>query len=107
MREQASLRARLLHWARGPTFGRDIVLVLAFKLVLLMTLKYAFFNHPQAENMTMPPAAVAQALLSVPAPAEARSPVTRSPEARPPEARPPVARPPRANPSQGDQHHAN
>ncbi|WP_028219994.1 cytochrome oxidase putative small subunit CydP [Paraburkholderia oxyphila] len=84
---QPLLRKRFLQWARGPTFGRDIVLVLAFKLVLLMALKYAFFNHPQAENMTMPPAAVAQALLSVPVP--------------------PDARPPGANPPQGDPHHAN
>ncbi|MFD1558972.1 cytochrome oxidase putative small subunit CydP [Paraburkholderia silviterrae] len=91
-RARPLLRARFLQWARGPTFGRDIVLVLAFKLVLLMALKYAFFNHPQAENMTMPPAAVAQALLSVPVP---------------PEASPPGASPPGANPPQGDPHHAN
>ncbi|HEV3428890.1 MAG TPA: hypothetical protein VG320_13520 [Paraburkholderia sp.] len=59
--------ARILRWARGPTFARDITLVLAFKLVLLMALKYAFFSHPQAENMSMRPADVAQAILSVPA----------------------------------------
>jgi hypothetical protein len=53
-------------WVRGPTFARDIVLVLVIKLVLLMALKYAFFNHPQAENMSMRPADVAQAILSVP-----------------------------------------
>ena len=87
VRTQALLCARVLQWARGPTFGRDIVLILAFKLVLLMALKYAFFNHPQAENMSMPPAAVAQAILSVPVP--------------------PVARPPVANPPQGEQHHAD
>ncbi|WP_408355488.1 MULTISPECIES: cytochrome oxidase putative small subunit CydP, partial [Paraburkholderia] len=34
---------------------------------LLMALKYAFFNHPQAEHMSLPPEQVAQALLSVPA----------------------------------------
>jgi hypothetical protein len=68
-RTQPLLRARILQWARGPTFARDIVLVLAFKLVLLMALKYAFFNHPQAENMNMPPAEVARAILSVPVPA--------------------------------------
>ena len=79
--------ARALQWARGPTFGRDIVLVLAFKLVLLMALKYAFFNHPQAENMAMPPAAVAQALLSVPMP--------------------PEGNPAGTNPHQRDPHHAN
>jgi hypothetical protein len=79
------LRERVIQWARGPTFGRDIVLVLVIKLVLLMALKYAFFNHPQAENMTMPPAEVAQAILSVPMPPGAQVP----------------------NPHQGDQHHAN
>lgn len=86
-RAQLLLRARLLQWARGPTFARDIVLVLVIKLVLLTALKYAFFNHPQAENMTLPPAVVAQALLSVPAP--------------------PAASPPGANPSQGNPRHAN
>ncbi len=64
----AALRARILRWARGPTFSRDITFVLAFKLVLLMALKYAFFNHPQAENMNMPPAEVARAILSVSVP---------------------------------------
>jgi hypothetical protein len=61
-----ALRARLASWVRGPTFGRDIAIVLAIKFALLMVLKYAFFNHPQADNMSMPPALVAQALLSVP-----------------------------------------
>ncbi|MFX1671203.1 hypothetical protein PWR63_02700 [Paraburkholderia sp. A2WS-5] len=86
-RARPLLRVRLLQWARGPTFSRDIVLVLAFKLVLLMALKYAFFSHPQAENMSMPPAAVAQALLSVPMQ--------------------PGASPPGAPPSQRDLRHAN
>jgi hypothetical protein len=62
-----ALHARLAGWVRGPTFGRDIVIVLAIKFSLLMVLKYTFFNHPLAENMSMPPALVAQALLSVPA----------------------------------------
>jgi hypothetical protein len=61
------LRARCAAWARGPTFARDIVIVLAIKFALLMILKYAFFNHPQAEHMSLPPAEVAQALLAVPA----------------------------------------
>ncbi|WP_035523783.1 cytochrome oxidase putative small subunit CydP [Paraburkholderia sacchari] len=86
-RARLLLRVRLLQWARGPTFSRDIVLVLAFKLVLLMALKYTFFNHPQAENMSMPPVAVAQALLSVPMQ--------------------PGTRPPGAHPSQRDPRHAN
>ncbi|MGH8780815.1 cytochrome oxidase putative small subunit CydP [Paraburkholderia sp.] len=63
-----ALRGRIAAWARGPTFARDIVIVLIIKFALLMILKYAFFNHPQAENMSLPPAQVAQALLSVPAP---------------------------------------
>lgn len=67
-RPSVALRTRLLRWARSPAFARDIVLVLVFKLVLLLALKYAFFNHPQAENMSMPPAEVARAILSIPAP---------------------------------------
>jgi hypothetical protein len=67
-RPPPALRARFLRWARGPTFSRDIAFVLVFKLILLMALKYAFFNHPQAENMNMPPAEVARAILSVSAP---------------------------------------
>ena len=62
-----SLRKRLAGWVRGPTLARDIAIVLAIKFVLLMALKYTFFNHPQAEHMSLPPAQVAQALLSVPA----------------------------------------
>ncbi len=62
-------RARIAAWARGPTLVRDITLVLIVKLILLMSLKYAFFNHPQAEHMSLPPAVVAERLLSVPAPA--------------------------------------
>ncbi|AIO77298.1 cytochrome oxidase putative small subunit CydP [Burkholderia multivorans] len=62
-------RARVVAWAHGPTLARDITLVLIVKLVLLLSLKYAFFNHPQAEHMSLPPAAVAEKLLSVPAPA--------------------------------------
>lgn len=60
-------QARIAAWARGPTLARDIAIVLAVKLVLLMALKYAFFNHPQAEHMSLPPAVVAEKLLSVPA----------------------------------------
>ncbi|PVX97832.1 cytochrome oxidase putative small subunit CydP [Paraburkholderia unamae] len=72
------LRARIVQWTRGPTFARDIVLVLAIKLVLLLALKYAFFNHPQAEDMRMAPAAVAQAILSVPMPPTAAPPASPS-----------------------------
>jgi hypothetical protein len=58
---------RFTRWVRGPTLGRDIAIILAIKFVLLMALKFTFFNHPQAQHMTLPPEQVAQALLSVPA----------------------------------------
>jgi hypothetical protein len=61
------IRARIAAWVQGPTLARDITVVLAIKIALLMALKYAFFNHPQAEHMSMSPAAVAQAILAVPA----------------------------------------
>lgn len=60
-------RKRLTRWVHGPTLARDIAIVLAIKFVLLMALKYTFFNHPQAEHMSLPPDQVAQALLSTPA----------------------------------------
>jgi hypothetical protein len=63
-----TLAGRIIAWARGPTFARDILIVLAIKFALLIVLKFAFFNHPQAPNMSLPPAQVAQVLLSVPAP---------------------------------------
>ncbi|SIT36945.1 conserved hypothetical protein [Paraburkholderia ribeironis] len=58
---------RFTGWVRGPTMARDIAIVLAIKFVLLMVLKYTFFNHPQAQHMSLPPEQVAQALLSTPA----------------------------------------
>jgi hypothetical protein len=64
---RSALVARITKWARGPTFARDIALVLVIKFVLLIALKLAFFNHPQAQHMSLPPEQVAQALLSVPA----------------------------------------
>jgi hypothetical protein len=64
---RTALWARITRWARGPTFARDIVIVLAIKFTLLFALKFAFFNHPQAQQMSLPPEQVAQALLSVPA----------------------------------------
>ncbi|WP_425195061.1 hypothetical protein [Paraburkholderia phenazinium] len=42
-------------------------IVLVNKFALHMVIKYDFFDHPAAENLSMPPALVAQALLSVPA----------------------------------------
>ncbi|WP_090863337.1 cytochrome oxidase putative small subunit CydP [Paraburkholderia diazotrophica] len=61
-----ALSSRIVAWARGPTFARDIAIVLAVKFALLLALKLAFFDHPQAQHMSLPPAQVAQALLSVP-----------------------------------------
>ncbi|AOJ70938.1 MULTISPECIES: cytochrome oxidase putative small subunit CydP [Burkholderia] len=61
---RAGWRARVAAWARGPTLARDLSIVLLFKLILLVALKYAFFNHPQAEHMSLPPAVVAAKLLS-------------------------------------------
>ena len=62
-----SVTASLARWVRGPTFARDIALVLFLKVVLLIVLKLAFFDHPRAADMSMPPAEVARALLSSPA----------------------------------------
>ena len=59
--------ASLGRWARGPTFGRDVTFVVVLKVVLLSALKLAFFDHPRASDMSMPPADVAKALLSSPA----------------------------------------
>ncbi|WP_322031944.1 cytochrome oxidase putative small subunit CydP [Paraburkholderia sp. J76] len=81
-RTPSLLRTRIQQWMRGPTFARDIALVLAVKLVLLMALKYAFFNHPQAEDMKMPPAAVAQAILAVPMSSQSE-PSASQPQTRP------------------------
>ncbi|WP_321907643.1 MULTISPECIES: cytochrome oxidase putative small subunit CydP [unclassified Paraburkholderia] len=88
-RAPSLLRTRIFQWMRGPTFARDIALVLVIKLVLLMALKYAFFSHPQAEDMNMPPAAVAQAILAVPT------------ASRP---QPSVSQPPAMPPQRGDRH---
>ncbi|WP_179401196.1 cytochrome oxidase putative small subunit CydP [Burkholderia guangdongensis] len=67
-RHKRGARRRVAAWVRGPTFARDITAVLVVKLALLAVLKFAFFNHPQAEHMSLPPAVVAEKLLSVPAP---------------------------------------
>jgi hypothetical protein len=73
-----ALGRRIAAWASGPTFARDILIVLAIKFVLLLALKFAFFNAPQAQDMSMPPAKVAQALLSIPSSASAAVPAPAS-----------------------------
>jgi hypothetical protein len=44
--------------------ARDLAIVVVLKIAVLMALKYAFFNHPQAQHMEMPPGDVARQLLS-------------------------------------------
>jgi hypothetical protein len=63
---RTTTRKRVSAWFQGPTLTRDLAVIVVIKFVLLMILKYAFFNHPQAENMTMPPAEVARQMLSIP-----------------------------------------
>jgi hypothetical protein len=63
---RTSIRKRASAWFHGPTLTRDLVVIVAIKFALLMILKYTFFNHPRAENMTMPPAEVARQMLSIP-----------------------------------------
>lgn len=59
------LFARTTHClTRDHGLARNISIVLAIKLALLVAIKFAFFNHPQATRMSMPPAEVAHALLS-------------------------------------------
>jgi hypothetical protein len=64
-----ALRARLAGWLRGPTFTRDIAIVLAIKFVLLMALKYTFFNggaHVAAARASRAGVAVRACLAFVP-----------------------------------------
>jgi hypothetical protein len=52
---------------RRPGLARELTIILAIKFVILVIFKYTLFSHPQAPHMELPPAQVAQALLSVPA----------------------------------------
>jgi hypothetical protein len=36
---------RLSTWFHGPTLVRDLAVIVIVKFVILMILKYAFFNH--------------------------------------------------------------
>lgn len=65
---RSALLTNIHRWVRNRSFSRDVAVVLAVKLALLIVLKLAFFNHPQAANLSMPPAEVARALISVPVP---------------------------------------
>jgi hypothetical protein len=51
----------------GSSLKVELIVVLALKAALLFALKELFFSHPAAENMQLPPAVVAQALLHAPA----------------------------------------
>lgn len=53
-------------WHR-PGLVRELTLVVMAKVAILLVFKYTLFSHPQAPHMELPPAQVAQALLSVPA----------------------------------------
>jgi hypothetical protein len=53
---------------RRPGLARELTLVVIVKIAILLVFKYTLFGHPQAPHMELPPAQVAQALLSVPAP---------------------------------------
>jgi hypothetical protein len=62
---RTSIGKRVSAWFHGSTLTRDLSVIVVIKFGLLMILKYIFFNHPQAENMTMPPAEVARQVLSL------------------------------------------
>ncbi|HKN09767.1 MAG TPA: hypothetical protein VJ376_09850 [Pseudomonadota bacterium] len=53
----------------GP-LGRDLAVVLAVKLVVLVLLWWAFFSHPPARHMTVPVARVEAHLFPSPSPAQ-------------------------------------
>lgn len=59
---------RLLGWLRQRPLARDLTVILCIKLVLLIWIKYTFFNHPQAPHMSLPPSVVAHQLLDTPVP---------------------------------------
>ncbi|MCF2134966.1 MULTISPECIES: cytochrome oxidase putative small subunit CydP [Mycetohabitans] len=62
--QRSGLLAAILH---RPGLVRELTLVVMAKVAILLVFKYTLFSHPQAPHMELPPAQVAQALLSVPA----------------------------------------
>jgi hypothetical protein len=50
--------SRLGRWWRSSPLGRDIVIILLVKVVVLYALWFAFFRAPVAPHMTMDPKAV-------------------------------------------------
>ena len=50
--------SRFGRWWRSSPLGRDILLILVVKVVVLYALWFAFFRAPVARHMTMDPKAV-------------------------------------------------
>ena len=50
--------SRLRRWWRSSPLGRDIVVILVVKVVVLYALWLAFFSAPVARHMTMDPKTV-------------------------------------------------
>ena len=50
--------SRLARWWRESPLGRDIVVILIVKALVLCALWFAFFRAPVARHMTMDPKAV-------------------------------------------------
>jgi hypothetical protein len=66
--------ARVRAIARAHPMGRDITLAVSVKLLLLGALQAAFFSHPSAPNMKLPPEQVASAIFATAPAAEERKP---------------------------------
>jgi hypothetical protein len=56
--------ARVRAVARAHPMGRDLALAVSVKLLLLGALQAAFFSHPSAPNMKLPPEQVASAIFA-------------------------------------------
>jgi hypothetical protein len=65
-----SPHALAVRMRRGGRLKFELIAVLVVKAALLFVLKMLFFSHPAADNMQMPPAAVAQSLFAIPVSAE-------------------------------------
>ncbi|UDG83319.1 cytochrome oxidase putative small subunit CydP [Candidatus Vallotia lariciata] len=58
----------MLAWIlQRPKLVRELIGVVIAKFVILLIFKYTLFSYPQTLHMELPPAQVAQALLSIPA----------------------------------------
>jgi hypothetical protein len=61
------LAPRISRVLNRPGLARELIIIIAIKCAVLLIFKYTLFAHPKAPHMALPPAEVAQALLSVPA----------------------------------------